>query len=248
MVEPDCCSNTYFVDSSGVNIRLNLSPKEVIDTYPQSELAQLLSNEPRFYTSSDFDVIHKNITVGHPELGKPILIKMGSNSWSYGDFYKKYTKGIKNDTDGGKSLLDSVKRIITKLGGPPVIFRWGKLSHYNFVNDDNTIDCDALSHWSGATGLLDCCQFNAPMPNRFGLIAYPEAKLEENKQKCNSKGLGMDKYLYPGGEVDGGGYKIRKTNLRKTHKHKKKYKKKNTRRKHTRRKNTRRKNTRRKNR
>ena len=154
-------------------------------------------NEPVFHTETDLDKINNIITGGEEPnlpLGKPNLIKIGAQVFDYSTFYKKYTKGIKNDTDGGMSLLDSVKRIITKLGGPPVIFRWGKLSHYNFVNEDNTIDCDALTHWSGSTGLLECCQFNAPMPNGFGLEAYPEKQLVQNKRICLEKGLGPDKY------------------------------------------------------
>ena len=266
MIVPDCCSNTYFVDGSGENIPLNLSPEQVIADYPKSELAALLSNEPRFYTSDNIYFVHEIITVGHADKGKPSVIKIDSKSWSYDVFIKKYTNGIIKRRKDGMSLEEASSQIISSLGGLPVTFGFGSLNEYNFVNDDNTIDCEALTHWSGSTGLLSCCQFNAPKPNRFGLNAYPEDKVEEIKTKCESQSLGMNKFLYPPVPandqslvvedpvtyqsldmvVDGGGNKKRKTNLRKKHKHKKKYKKKNTRRKNTRRKNTRRKNNRRK--
>ena len=88
---PDCCNNTLFKDNSGIDIPLNLSPQDVIRDYPNSELASLLSNEPRFYTTSDIDEIDEIIDPSPWNASKfpePSIIKIGDKTYDYANFYR----------------------------------------------------------------------------------------------------------------------------------------------------------------
>ena len=48
----------------------------------------------------------------------------------------------------------------------PLILRLGTVSSskWNFTKQDNTIDCDGLTHWPGGANVLSCChRINSPL-------------------------------------------------------------------------------------
>ena len=231
----NCCSNTLFNDPTGVRIRLDMSPLDVITQYPDSMLADLLKKAPIYHTETEFQRIYlivatmpdKLLTLeslmsdtgvqeGDSNLATifryrgttPSNIYIGEKMFEYADFMREFNKGLRNDAKKGIDPMDSVKRMVDKLGaGGPFIFQWGSGtgSYYNFVTRDNRIDCDALTHWSGSMGLLPCCQLNTPLPNSFGLEHYPADQKARNLRECEKMGLGYDKF----NKMTEGGYKRR---------------------------------------
>jgi len=63
----------------------------------------------------------------------------------------------------------------------PLILRLGTVSssNWNYTKEDNTIDCEGLTHWPGGANVLSCCHRINP-----GLHGVNSASLEILNREC----------------------------------------------------------------
>ena len=237
----DCCQNTDFIDTKTEDvIHMNMSPKDIKERYPNSNLADYLKDEPRFLTFAGPE--------DRPEQLGNIFSDAQNLAFSKAEERSRDKGAFRGSVAGGSLLkLSEWLKAVEAAGADmwPVTVKLGRQGKWHRVNEGNIVDCDALQRWGGDAGVIPCCQIHMTDAG-LGNFGLPEHAVENLKSPCRAAGYLPENYLarvptevLPSGGASGGGSRKTKRKRRKTKKKRKskknKYKKRRSRRRKTKR-------------